>query len=218
MRWLRRLFRSNGTGRQDSTPSSIPPLDEEIEKTKLRMASALTFTLQMRDPELGISEHCALVCRVAGSIARQIGISEADAYILDVAARLHEVGMFTVPAELLRRPAPLSTAELEQVRVQARVSAEIAGTMHHPRAVWLIEHQYDDHLSLQRRSDIPARELLLAGIFRVADVFAAVTWPRPYQDPMPPEQRSAVLQSGAGTRFHPLAVHYALQIARQSTS
>ena len=133
--------------------------------------------------------------------------------MLQVAARLHEVGVFGVPPELLHRPAPLSEEELETVRGQARVSAGVARLIHPPRVAELIENQYEDHRKLAEGDRIGDRDVLLAGILRVADVYAAVTWPRPYQDPMPAPFRDELLRAGAGTRFHPLAVESALTIA-----
>jgi HD-GYP domain-containing protein (c-di-GMP phosphodiesterase class II) len=185
------------------------PWDEERGRVARTAASTLIFGMEVRDAELGIFEHSALVSIMAESLARQLGLSEADAYLLQTAARLHEIGMFTVPPELLKRAAPLSEEELARVRSQALVSSELAAVMHHPRAARLIRHQYDDYDRLQRLG-FADRDLLLAGILHVADVLAAVTLPRPYQRPLPWGERAQVLERGLGTRFHPLAVQSAL--------
>lgn len=211
MNWIRRLLgRTASVGAAREAPDT--PLRDELAKTQRKMVDALFFSLQVRDAEIGISEHCALVARVAGQIAEGMGVSEADAYILRTAAQLHELGMLTVPPELLRRPTPLASFELERIHSQARVSAEIARIVHHPRVATLIECQYQEHYLLRGSGEIPERDLLLAGILRVADVFTAVTWPRPYQDPMQHEHRIRLLERGAGTQFHPDAVDVALRV------
>jgi response regulator RpfG family c-di-GMP phosphodiesterase len=211
MNWIRRLLR--GTEPFAAAQEALDaPLREELLQTQRRMVDALFFSLQVRDAEIGIAEHCALVSRVAGRIAERMGVSEADAYILRTAAQLHELGMVTVPPELLRRPTPLASFELERIRSQARVSAEIARIVHHPRVATLIECQYQEHYQLRGNAEIPERDLLLAGILRVADVFTAVTWPRPYQDPMQHEHRARLLERGAGTQFHPDAADVALRV------
>jgi response regulator RpfG family c-di-GMP phosphodiesterase len=205
-RWVRRLSGAEpplaGTARGASR--------EDLARTTRTMVRTLAFGLEVRDTELDIVDHCTLVAEIAARIGRLLRISEAEAYILDTAARLHEIGMFAVPPALLKRAAPLSPEELALVRSQARLSAEIASTMHHPRVVELIEHQYDDYAELTEKLEEPS--LLLAGILRVADLIAAVTRPRPYQVPLPGDRRAELLRSGAGTRFHPAAVRCALQV------
>lgn len=210
MRWLQH-FRASLRGRSYSDTNPTLPWDDETTRVSRTAASTLLFGMELRDRELRIFEHSALVSVLADSLARRLEVSEADAHILRTAARLHELGMFAVPAELLTRAAPLSAAELERVRAQAELSAEVAAVMHHPRTARLIRHQYDGYERL-RALGFPPADLLLAGILQVADVLAAVTLPRPYQSPLPWGERARVLESGVGTRFHPLAVQSALAV------
>ena len=205
-RWVRRL-----AGAQP--PALLIGADtrkEELARTNRAMVRTLAFGLEVRDAELDIVQHCTLVADLCASLGKVLDLSPGEAYILDTAARLHEIGMFSIPASLLKRDAPLSAEELALVRSQARLSAEIAATMHHPRVATLIEHQYDDYSELVGKLD--EADLLLAGIVRVADLIAAVTRPRPYQVAHSWESRVSLLMGGSGTRFHPLAVEGALQI------
>ena len=203
-RWVRRLAGSE----RPLLPNDGRTRKEELARTNRTMVRTLAFGLEVRDADLDIVEHCTLVADVCGTLGQLLRVSLADAYILDTAARLHEIGMFSVPSSLLKRDAPLSEEELTLVRAQAALSAEIAATMHHPRVVKLIAHQYDDYAQLAGKLEDP--DLLLAGIFRVADLIAAVTRPRPYQRPLPREGRAQLLRGGAGTQFHPLVVEGAL--------
>jgi response regulator RpfG family c-di-GMP phosphodiesterase len=205
-RWVRKLAGAEPPTLQNSGATR----KEELARTNRTMVRTLAFGLEVRDAGLDIVEHCTLVADMCGTLGQLLRISLADAYILDTAARLHEIGMFSVPPDLLTRDAPLSEEELARVRSQARLSAEIAATMHHPRVVRLIEHQYVDYAELAGKLD--DQDLLLAGIFRVADLIAAVTHPRPYQRPLPWEGRVELLRGGAGTQFHPLVVEGALLI------
>ena len=184
-------------------------LEGYLHGARSRILDAFELALQAREPQLGLMDHAARVAMVAGRIAASMGIGDGDRYILNTAAQLHEMGMLSLPVELIERRGTLSPQELQWVRGQARVSADIARAAYHPRIALLIENQYRDHTEL-RRDGLSERDLVLAGIFRVADVFATVTWPRPYQAAMSAPTRSHLLQSGAGTRFDPLAVHAAL--------
>lgn len=213
MSWMQRLIErvTVGPGHERSLG---PTLDEERDRTQQTILRTLAFGLEVREAELEIIEHSALVSILCGSLGRLMDLPESEAYVLQTAAQLHEVAMFAVPAELLLKATPLTPEELETVRRQAKASAQVAAIMHHPRVARLIEHQYDDYATLADR--LPEADLLLSGILRVADVVAAVTRPRPYQDALPLPDRAQLLESGAGTRFHPLAVRCALQLSAGS--
>lgn len=210
MSWLQRLIERVITGPEPARAPG-PSLEEERERTQQTILRTVSFGLDVREEELEIIEHSALVSILCGSLGRLLDLPESEAYILQTAAQLHEVAMFAVPAELLLKETPLTDEELETVRRQAKASAELAAIMHHPRVARLIEHQYDDYAMLADR--MPETDLLLAGILRVADVVAAVTRPRPYQDPLTQGDRALLLESGAGTQFHPLAVRCALLLS-----
>lgn len=209
MAWMQR-FLDRLSAPRDPEGEAEHALYQARDRTRETVLRTLQGGLHVRESQMGILEHSAMVSTICDTLARTMRLSEADAYILRTAARLHEVGMFSIPPALLLRPTPLTRGELERVRWQAMVSADIAEPMHHPRIVGLIRSQYQDFASL--RGHLSDADLLLAGILRVADVVAAVTHPRPYQDPLPWNERARVLHSGAGTRFHPLAVEHALEL------
>jgi HD-GYP domain-containing protein (c-di-GMP phosphodiesterase class II) len=206
MNWIQRLFGSRPT---DASPQSL--LDDARSHAQRTITRALAFGMEAREVEMQIVEHSALVSMVSGELGERMHISEADAYVLKTAAELHEVGMFGISPELLMRSTEYSADELALVRGQAKVSGDLAALMHGPRVGRLIEHQYDDYDAPEEGPEDPDR--LLAGILRVADAIAAVTSPRPYQMALSLLERGLMLQRGAGTRFHPLAVESAMGMA-----
>ncbi|HEY0155166.1 MAG TPA: HD domain-containing phosphohydrolase [Longimicrobium sp.] len=198
MNFLSSLFGSPGV----EPPTAFE--DAEIEAC-LAVASALMVALERRDDELGLAGHCARVAMLADRLAAHQGVDPELRAILHHAALLHEVGMIGVPSELLRKTEVLTHDELGIIHRQAELGAEIARGVCGPLGATLIRHQYDDYATLR---DILADEevLELAGILRMADVVEAITRPRPYQPPLPPSTRLALLRSGAGSLFDPLAV------------
>ncbi|HEV2148673.1 MAG TPA: HD domain-containing phosphohydrolase [Longimicrobiaceae bacterium] len=194
-----------------------PPdaLDVEMLDTQMEMSSALMYAVEMREHQLRTVSHSARVAMTARWLAEQVGVRGDDLYDVQYAARMHEVGMIAVPAKLVRKKGPLTPQELARIRSQARVGAEIARTMDRPLAALMIEHQYTDYETLERKFSRGSREFLLIGILRVADVFDAMKRPRPYQSPLPEDRRLEVLRAGSGTKFHPDAVE-ALMHARES--
>jgi HD-GYP domain-containing protein (c-di-GMP phosphodiesterase class II) len=176
------------------------------------MAQTLSFALELRDPAMRIAGHCARVAMRAVAIAEELGVPHAEVEVLRHAAELHEVGIVSVPGELLHRPGPLSRSELERVRAHAWVGAEIVRSVYSPAIARLVEHQYDDYATLAVGKWVSGRELLLVGVLRVADVLDAMTVPRAYQEPLSREHRADVLRQGALSRFHPVAVETALRL------
>ncbi|HEX7241251.1 MAG TPA: HD domain-containing protein [Longimicrobiaceae bacterium] len=210
MRWLRRLFAGP---REDRALPRIPdPLTPQSEDTQLDLAAALTFALYAGEPRLRVGEHCARVARLVGRMARELEIVGDHRRALLRAAQLHEVGMIAVPLELVEFPGRLAPDQLARIRAQALFGAEIVRKTEGLLTAWLVQHQYTDHQVLRRRFPDHGRELLLAGLFRVADVADALTVPRPYQDRLPEARRRDVLFQGSGTRFHPEAVEALLEM------
>lgn len=187
-------------------------LDVEILDTQMEMSSSLMYCVEMREHQLQTVSHCARVAMTARWLAQQAGVRGDDLYDVQFASRMHEVGMITVPAKLVRKKGPLTQAELDRIRAQARVGAEIARTMQRPLAALMIEHQYTDYQSLERKFSRDSLEFLLIGILRVADVFDAMMRPRPYQSPLPENRRLEIIRAGAGTKFHPGAVEALLHV------
>jgi putative two-component system response regulator len=187
-------------------------LERENIETQLEMASALNFAIEIRNPRLRFVEHCTRVTRLVDRLATEVGLDGDDFVALRYAAQLHEVGMIAVPPELIEKPESLSDDELERVRAQAWIGAEIVRATHGERTSRLIETQYTDFQELRRQHPDGSREILLAGILRVADVFDTMTHPRPYQQNLPGGRRSQVLMDGIGTKFHPVVVDTLFQV------
>lgn len=211
--WMRGLLRGIRFEARRGDPLARI-VEAEQERTIDAISGALTYAMKVRDVSSRVTDHSARVSILANQIGKRLGVSEADQHVLTLSAHLHEIGIFTLPPELLERATPLSTAELEQVRAQAGVSAEVARLVHRPRVARLIENQYLDYGTLESKHALDESDLLLAGILRVADVLVAVSYPRPYQPPMPRGISEALLERGAGIWYHPQAVIGALTIPK----
>ncbi|HEX8829820.1 MAG TPA: HD domain-containing phosphohydrolase [Longimicrobium sp.] len=196
MKFLRDFF-----GEPPREPADLAEAEDEA---SLAAASALIVALERRDQELDLAPHCARVAAHAERMAVLLDVEPEHRAVLRHASLLHEVGMIGVPGELLSKPGVLTHDELQRVRDQAALGAEIARATCGPLAATVIRHQYDDYVTLRQRLDGEA--LVLAGILRIADVVEAITRPRPYQAPLPARTRIRLLRAGAGSHFDPSAV------------
>lgn len=199
--------------RQPPVPDAPSGAERLTDETELEMMCALTFSLRVRDPYLGLVKHCTRVAMLVDRLADALELDDEARDDVRAAARLHEIGMVAVPLELVYRAGRLTTSELDRVRRQAEVGAEIVATTHEPRTARVIRNQYLDFEALEREVPRGSEDLLLSGILRVADVVDAILNPRPYQSAHPRGYCKAVLERGAGTRFHPTVVAPLLQDA-----
>jgi putative two-component system response regulator len=208
MHIINRLF---GIRSIERTDADLTPMHNPFGTTYLAMASALSFGLEARNARLLFVEHCTRVADLADHVAAALGVPADARDILAAAAQLHEIGMISVPAAVLEAPTRLDAQDRALIREHAAVGAEIVRATHSERTARLVEHQYTDFARLQQvfPDDV---DLLLAGILRAADVFDAVTHPRPYQDRLRPTHRERILVQGSGSRFHPRAVEVLLHM------
>ena len=94
--------------------------------------AALVRTIEVRDPYT--AGHQRRVSRLAAAMARRMGLAEERAEGLRVGGLLHDVGMVSIPAEILSRPGRLATLELELVKAHAQAGYEILEAIHFPGA------------------------------------------------------------------------------------
>lgn len=208
MTLIDRFFRGRGSAAEERTTG----LERETQDTLLEMASVVHFALEVRNSKLRFAEHCTRVTRLVDRLATEAALDADDFVALRFAAQLHEVGMMAVPVELVEKMGPLTDEELQRVRAQAWIGAAMVRATHDGLTARLVAEQYTDFAELRRRYPERNREILLAGILRVADVFDAMTHPRPYQRNLPEGRHVEVLLEGVGTKFHPDAVDTLFQV------
>jgi response regulator RpfG family c-di-GMP phosphodiesterase len=206
----------------DFSPRSRPGAGREADpafqaqaragNAQLEMGTALIFGLEQRNMRLRFVEHCARVATLVDRMADAFLLKDAERADLFAAAQLHEIGMISVPAELIESPEELDETSLARLRSQAGVGAEILRPTRTIRTCMLVEHQYTDFDEIRLRFRAGSREVLLAGILRAADALDTMLHPRPYQADLDPALPPLILRSGRGTNFHPQAVESLLQI------
>ena len=125
--------------------------------------------------------------------------SPADAVSLRRAALVHDLGRASVPNGIWDKPGPLTDGEWERVRLHAYYTERIVGRvkaladlavlagMHHERLDGSGYHRASS------RAEIPGPARMLAA----ADVYQAMTQPRPHRPALPPEQAAQELEAMA---------------------
>ena len=130
--------------------------------------------------------YSTAVAYYAGLIGRELNLSDADLERIEFAALWHGLGRLSVPDAILQKDAPLSLAELEQVRGAATWGADkLKGVGGLDKVAAIVRHQ-NEHFDGSGAPDglqahaIPVGSRVLA----VAARFAAMTMPRADRAPL----------------------------------
>lgn len=177
---------------------------ERERETVIRLSRAAEF----RDPETGA--HILRMAHFSQIIARELGLSEADQYLLLEAAPMHDIGKVGIADKILLKPGRLDTDEFEIMKRHAVIGYDLlkgssSRVLQIGAEIALGHHEKFDgsgYPSGLRGDDIP----IFCRIVAVADVFDALTSERPYKKAWEVEAAVDYLKAGAGSHFDPSCI------------
>lgn len=193
--------------RQKPTPVDNPfaqPL-----KTPSRAATALATTKpqdavfalalaaeRRHATTLGHGRRLASLCARLGE---QLGLSREDLRILRCAAYLHDVGKVAIPDAILLKSGPLTDDEWDVMHTHTIYGEEICRRLGDLAPVLpVIRHHHEKWDGSGYPDGLRGEEIpLLARILQVADIYDALTTPRPYKRGMSSAEAIAVLREEA---------------------
>lgn len=190
--------------RDELTESQQTAIDE-LRLSRQETIEGLSKAIELHDSSTG--SHVDRMAAIASLLGEKIGFGPERVDLLRAAAPMHDVGKIGVPAQLLRKPGPLTLEERREMEEHtvightifahfesdlSRVAASVALT-HHER---FDGSGYPQGL---RGEEIPLEGRLTA----VADVFDALLTDRSYRPALSVEEAVAVMADGRGTQFDP---------------
>jgi putative two-component system response regulator len=178
---------------------------QELFKSQIEMLERLAVTAELRDDSTG--EHSYRVGKLSALLAQEFGCDEDTCFMVELAARLHDIGKIGVPDAILLKPDKLNQAELQIMRTHTTVGAELLSKSNIPHMQmaeeiarhhheWWDGSGYPGNLS---GSAIP----LAARITALADVFDALTHQRPYKVAWPMDAALDEIARLKGRQFDP---------------
>ncbi len=178
---------------------------QELFRSRIEMLERLAVTAELRDDSTG--EHSYRVGKMASLIAQEFGCDDETCYMIELAARLHDIGKIGVPDAILLKPDKLNNAEQQIMRTHTMVGAELLSKSNIPHMQmaeeiaryhheWWNGAGYPSNLS---GSAIP----LVARITALADVFDALTHKRPYKVAWPIDAALDEISQLRGLQFEP---------------
>ena len=183
-----------------------------LQKTLEETVNALSALVEMRDPYT--AGHQNRVAGIARAIAQELGLSEDAAQGIWVASLIHDIGKVRVPADILSRPAHLSSAEFELIKEHPRTGYEILKKIDFPWPIAEIVLQHHERINgsgypLGLKGD----EILFASrIIGVADVVEAMTYHRPYREALGLDAALDEIKKNKGILYDPDVVEACIKV------
>jgi putative two-component system response regulator len=190
-------------------------LDErDLLRNRIQMLEQQSVAAELHDDATG--EHCYRVGRLASLLAREIGLEDEVCFLIDLAARLHDIGKLVVPDAILLKPGALTPGERGIMQTHTTAGAEILAKskvpqMHVAEEIALHHHERWDGTGYPTR--LAGRAIPIAArVTALADVFDALTHVRPYKAAWPVADALAEIARLRGKHFDPELTDVFLQL------
>jgi putative two-component system response regulator len=165
----------------------------------------MAVVAELRDDSTGA--HSYRVGRLASLLAKEFGCDEGTIFMIDIAARLHDIGKVGIPDGILLKPAKLNAAEREVMKTHTTIGAEVLANsniaqMQTAEEIARFHHEWWDgtgYPSGLAGTEIPES----ARITALADVFDALTHKRPYKSAWTLDTTLTEIMSLRGRQFDP---------------
>ena len=154
---------------------------EKQHRTLEGVIQAVSLMLEKRDPyTAGHEKH---VAQLASAIATEMGLSPDRIEGVQLAARIHDIGKISVPAEILCKPGKLSEAEFALIKAHPKTGYDILEPIDFPWPIAEMVYQHHEKLdgSGYPRALRGNQILLEARILCIADRVEAMAFHRPYR-------------------------------------
>ena len=177
------MFNEARMGKALSADDALP-IVEEISLSVMRNPDALISLARLKNMDDYTYMHSIAVCALMVSLARQLGLDEAQIRQAGLAGLLHDVGKMMIPLEILNKPGKLTDAEFDAVKSHPSQGHKMllngTGIGDIALDVCLHHHEKVDGSGYPER--LTAEHIsLYAKMGAVCDVYDAITSNRPYK-------------------------------------
>lgn len=186
------------------------PIVEEISSSVMRNPGALLGLARLKNKDDYTYMHSVAVCALMVSLARQLGLDEAQTRQAGLAGLLHDVGKMMIPLEILNKPGKLTDAEFDVIKSHPAEGHKMllkgVGIGDIAQDVCLHHHEkvdgsgYPEKLTKDQIS-------LFARMGAVCDVYDAITSDRPYKKGWEPAEAIRKMAEWSSGHFDMVTFH-----------
>lgn len=204
----------------DCLPPSSGPLSVAAVDAEREIVRRLAIVAQYRDDETGA--HAAHVAAISLAVAHELGLSSRTASAIELAAPLHDLGKVAIPDSILLKRGPLTDLQRRVMERHTTIGAQMLADSVLPvlqvaRVIALSHHERWDGTGYP--SGLSGSQIPLAGrIVAIADVFDALTSPRPYKPAWSLDQALSEIRSQRGSHFEPAVTDAFLRLDHRALS
>jgi len=176
---------------------------EESTSTRRGVLNALFVTLQEKSYET--QEHVRRMSEAASRIGENAGLADAELNRLKRLIMLHDIGLITVPENILRKEGPLTGEEWKIIKRHPEVGCRIAqATNEFAHIAEGIKCHHENWDGSGYPAGLTGEKIpLLARITSIADAYEVMSSGRPYKKPLSKEEILGELKQQAGKQFDP---------------
>ncbi|MEO8458778.1 MAG: HD domain-containing phosphohydrolase [Chloroflexota bacterium] len=170
------------------------------------MVTSLCVALEAKDPSTRAhTDRCA---RYSTELGEELGLGRQQIADLKLAALLHDIGKVVVPDNILQKPGPLSSEEMDIMRHHSLHGASILSQVSVASGAVPSIHHHHEHFDGSGYPDGLAGEAIPIGarILAVTDAFDAMTSDRPYRSAISIGEAVAELRRCSGSQFDAVVV------------
>jgi len=163
--------------------------------------------LDLRNFDEYTTTHSCNVAMLSLGLAEQLGLADADARAIGVAALLHDIGKMRLPQEVLTKPGKLTGTERKIIETHPVEGGRIlsgrglgnslAATVAYEHHIWFNGQGGYPRFGYPRTTHYASR------IVHVCDIYDALCSIRPYRAAWPRARALGLLQSIAGVELDP---------------
>jgi putative two-component system response regulator len=179
--------------------------DRDLMRTRIAMLERQSVAAELHDDTTG--EHCYRVGRLSSILAAEYGVDEHTCFLIDLAARMHDIGKLAVPDGILLKPGKFTPEERAIMETHTTAGADLLAKSNIPQ-MYVAEEIARHHHERYDGTGYPTRLKgpmipLAARITALADVYDALTHVRPYKQAWSVDDALREISSLRGKHFDP---------------
>jgi putative nucleotidyltransferase with HDIG domain len=210
VRLMTRQIESWGSDTED-----LRKANERLLKVLDAAIQAMARTVEVRDPNT--AGHQRRVTDLACAIGAEMGLSEDKVYAIRTAGAIHDIGMISVPAEILSKTGKLTNIEFGMIKSHPQVGYEILKEIDFPWDIARIVLQHHERIDGSGYPQALKGEniLLEARIIGLADIVEAMASHRPYRPALGIDKALEEISLNRGGLYDPSISDICLRIFKQ---
>jgi putative nucleotidyltransferase with HDIG domain len=190
----------------------------ELRHESVRAMERMADEVDRRDPYT--YQHSQRVAQYSSAIARKLGLSPTEIALIELAAKVHDIGKIRIPDSILLKPGKLTPEERRVMETHSRLGFDILRPFSEYAKVLdlvLTHHERYDGLGYPNGT-VGRRQLLIAQVIPVADSFDAMTSNRAYRPAKSWDAALEELRRGSRSQWNPKVVDAALTALQSAPS